>query len=167
MLLFLRPTNGVYLPPKVIRMEGKSTVEDIGVVQRDMPNFFVEAVTIADGRVYTESKEIVVPPEKRILNVEVIPSKLPSPSGRGAGGEGGETASSPRPLAGEGSGVRADSKTKSAQTPDSPHPNPLPKGEGTEKSPLPKGEGTEKSPLPEGEGTMAFRPDEKARVRSS
>ena len=36
-----------------------------------MPNFFVEAVTIADGRVYTETKEIVVPPEKRVLNVDV------------------------------------------------------------------------------------------------
>ena len=107
-LLFSHPTNGVYLPPKVIRLDGKSTVEEIGVVQKDMPNFFVEAVTVADGRVYTETKEIVVPPEKRVLNVEVIPSKLPSPSGRGAGGEG-----------------------DSNQQADGPHPNPLPKGEGT------------------------------------
>ncbi len=74
-LLFVRPSNGVYLPPKVIRLRGKSTVEEIGVVKKDMPNFFVEAVTIADGKVYTEAKEIVVPPEKRILNVEIIPSK--------------------------------------------------------------------------------------------
>jgi uncharacterized protein YfaS (alpha-2-macroglobulin family) len=73
-LLFTRPTNGVYLPPKILRLEGKSTVEEIGVVKRDMPNFFVEAVTIADGRIYTETKEIVVPPEKRILNVELKPS---------------------------------------------------------------------------------------------
>ena len=74
-LLFARPTNGVYLPPKVIRLDGKSTVEEIGVVKKDMPNFFVEAVTIADGKVYTEAKEIVVPPEKRVLNVEIEPSK--------------------------------------------------------------------------------------------
>ena len=74
-LLFMRPTNGVYLPPKVIRLDGKSTVEEIGVVQKDMPNFFVEAVTVADGRVYTETKEIVVPPEKRVLNVAIQPSK--------------------------------------------------------------------------------------------
>ena len=31
-LLFVRPTNGVYLPPKVLRLQGKSTVEEIGVV---------------------------------------------------------------------------------------------------------------------------------------
>ncbi|MCA9147546.1 MAG: hypothetical protein KDB05_32455, partial [Planctomycetales bacterium] len=61
-LLFVRPANGVYLPPKVIRMQGKSIVEEIAVIRKDMPNFFVEAMTIADGNVYTEMKEIVVPP---------------------------------------------------------------------------------------------------------
>jgi len=73
-LLFLRPSNGIYLPPKVLRLEGKSTVVPIGVMQKDMPNFFVEALTVADGRVSTETKQIVVPPEKRILNVAVEPS---------------------------------------------------------------------------------------------
>lgn len=73
-LLFVRPTNGVYLPPKVIRLKGKSTIEEIGVVKKDMPNFFVEAVTVANSRVHTETKEIVVPPEKRVLNIEVLPS---------------------------------------------------------------------------------------------
>ena len=100
--LFARPANGVYLPPKVIRLDGKSTVEEIGVVQKDMPNFFVEAVTIADGRVYTETKEIVVPPEKRVLNVAIEPMRLPSPSGRGAGGEGGRA---------EGSEGRGDARS--------------------------------------------------------
>lgn len=74
-LLFVRPSNGIYLPPKLLRLEGKSAVEEVAVVKRDMPNFFVEAVTIAGGKVYTETKEIVVPPEKRVLSVEVQPSK--------------------------------------------------------------------------------------------
>jgi uncharacterized protein YfaS (alpha-2-macroglobulin family) len=74
-LLFVRPANGVYLEPKVLRVRGKTTIEDIAVVQKDMPNFFVEAVTISGGRIHSETKEIVVPPEKRILNVEVEPSK--------------------------------------------------------------------------------------------
>ena len=38
-----------------------------------MPNFFVEAVTVADGKVHTEAREIVVPPETRVLNVAVEP----------------------------------------------------------------------------------------------
>ena len=74
-LLFTRPANGIYLPPEVIRLDGKSIVREIGVVKKDMPNFFVEALTVADGRVYSETKEIVVPPEKRVLNVDIQPSK--------------------------------------------------------------------------------------------
>ncbi|MBN1256177.1 MAG: alpha-2-macroglobulin, partial [Planctomycetes bacterium] len=73
-LLFLRPSNGVYLKPKLIRMQGKSTVEAITVTKKDMPNFFIEAVTIADGKLYTAMREVIVPPEKRVLNVEVLTS---------------------------------------------------------------------------------------------
>ena len=73
-LLFVRPTNGVYFRPKIIRLKGKSTVEEILVVKKDMPNFFVEATTVFDGRVISQTKEVVVPPEKRVLNVQVIPS---------------------------------------------------------------------------------------------
>ena len=73
-LLFVRPANGVYLPPKILRLRGQSTVEEIAVVKKDMPNFFIEAVTIAGGNAYSEAKEIVVPPEERILNIEVLPS---------------------------------------------------------------------------------------------
>jgi uncharacterized protein YfaS (alpha-2-macroglobulin family) len=73
-LLFVRPANGVYLPPRMVRLEGKSTVAEIDVIKKDMPNFFVEALVIADGKVHNQIKEIVVPPEKRVLNVEVLPS---------------------------------------------------------------------------------------------
>ncbi|HEY4761793.1 MAG TPA: MG2 domain-containing protein [Thermoguttaceae bacterium] len=73
-LLFLRPTNGIYLPPKILRLDGKSSIYDVDVSKKDMPNFFVEALTVADGRIYSETKEIVVPPEKRVLNVEIQPS---------------------------------------------------------------------------------------------
>ncbi|HEX3313697.1 MAG TPA: MG2 domain-containing protein, partial [Gemmataceae bacterium] len=74
-LLFLRPTNNIYLAPKVLRLNGKSIEEQIEVVTRDMPNFFVEAVTISDGRIHSELREIVVPPEKRVLDVAVLPNQ--------------------------------------------------------------------------------------------
>ena len=60
--LFIRPTNGVYLPPQILRIAGKSTVVEIPISKKDMPNFFVEAVTVHGGKVYTETREIVVPP---------------------------------------------------------------------------------------------------------
>ena len=73
-LLFVRPQNGTYLPPKVLRMRGKSVVEEIAIVKKDMPNFFIEAITVADGQVHTQVKQIVVPPERRVVDVEVLPS---------------------------------------------------------------------------------------------
>ncbi|HEV7282752.1 MAG TPA: MG2 domain-containing protein [Pirellulaceae bacterium] len=73
-LLFVKPSNGVYLPPRMLKLKGKSTVVDIEVAKKDMPNFFVEAVTVSGAQDYSVAKEIVVPPEKRILNLEVLPS---------------------------------------------------------------------------------------------
>jgi alpha-2-macroglobulin len=72
--VFLRPANGVYLKPKVLRLKGKSAVDEIPIEKKDMPNFFIEAVTVSGGKLYTEIKEIVVPPEKRVLDVAVEPS---------------------------------------------------------------------------------------------
>ena len=72
-LLFVRPANGVYKPPELISIDGKSAVREILVTKKDMPNFFVEAVTISNGKVFSEVREIIVPPEKRVLNLEVLP----------------------------------------------------------------------------------------------
>ncbi len=73
-LLFVRPANGFYLPPKVLRLTGKSIVEELDVAKKDMPNFFAEAVTVYDGELHTQTRELIVPPEQRVLNVEVKPS---------------------------------------------------------------------------------------------
>ena len=81
-LLFVRPTNGVYLPPKVIHLQGKSTVEEIGIVPRDMPNIFVEALTVSGGKVHDEAREIAVPPESRVVDIAVEPSQRPTSPAR-------------------------------------------------------------------------------------
>jgi uncharacterized protein YfaS (alpha-2-macroglobulin family) len=73
-VLFVRPAGSTYPKPTMLHLHGKSLVHEIGVVQGDMPNFFVEAFTISDGRLYTETREIIVPPEKRVVNVAVEPS---------------------------------------------------------------------------------------------
>ncbi len=73
-VLFLRPEQGVYGSPDVIRLEGKSTVVEIPIEANDQPNFFVEAITIADGELHSVTKQIVVPPKKRVIEVEAQPS---------------------------------------------------------------------------------------------
>jgi uncharacterized protein YfaS (alpha-2-macroglobulin family) len=74
-LLFVRAENGLYPQPKLVRVQGKSTVENIQIGKADMPNMFVEALTISNGRVHSEIREIHVPPEQRLANVEVQSTK--------------------------------------------------------------------------------------------
>ena len=74
-LLFLRPSNGIYMPPRFVRLRGKSAVAEIGIVPRDMPNLFVEALTVANGKIHSEAREIVVPPESRVVNLAVEPAQ--------------------------------------------------------------------------------------------
>ncbi len=59
---------------RLVHITGQSTEIEIPVSQKDMPNFFIEAATVSNARVHTAMREIIVPPEKRILNVEVLPS---------------------------------------------------------------------------------------------
>lgn len=75
LLLFTRPVNGVYDEPEVIRLTGKSTLRELPVTTIDMPNFFVEAVAVHGGTVHTETREIRVPPEQRVLHVTVTPER--------------------------------------------------------------------------------------------
>ena len=70
-LLFVRPSNSIYLAPKLVRLNGKSTIKEIDVGKKDMPNFFVESITISDARIFTDVREVIVPPADRILNVSV------------------------------------------------------------------------------------------------
>ncbi|MFK7777431.1 MAG: alpha-2-macroglobulin family protein, partial [Gimesia sp.] len=74
-LLFIRPVKGNYSAPHVLKLAGKSTVYELDVTRKDMPNFFVEAVTIHQGQVHTVAREIAVPPEKRVVNLEIEPSE--------------------------------------------------------------------------------------------
>jgi len=73
--LFIRSSQGEKEETKIIRIEGKSQVVNIPVGIGDMPNFFIDAVTVANGGVHSVTREIVLPPEKRTLGVEVIPAK--------------------------------------------------------------------------------------------
>jgi uncharacterized protein YfaS (alpha-2-macroglobulin family) len=72
--LFVRPANGAYPKPEILRLTGKSKVHTVKVA-RDMPNFFIEAFTVRDGQVRHVVREVIVPPEKRVLGLEVEPSE--------------------------------------------------------------------------------------------
>jgi len=73
--LFIRSNQGKQEETRIILIDGKSQVVEIPVALGDMPNFFIDGVTVADGGVHSVTREIVLPPEKRKLGVEVIPAK--------------------------------------------------------------------------------------------
>ena len=37
----------------MLKLKGKSALEEVAVVKKDMPNFYVEAVTVSGGQVVT------------------------------------------------------------------------------------------------------------------
>lgn len=74
-LLFVRPENGTYEKPVTLKLKGKTTEFHVPIEKGDMPNIFIEAITVSNARVFTATKNVAVPPEKRVLDVEVVPSK--------------------------------------------------------------------------------------------
>lgn len=72
--LFLRPVGGIYSKPRVLPIDGKSKVIELSVKPGDLPNFYLEAHTVSDGKLHTVTRQIVVPPESRVLQVEAEPS---------------------------------------------------------------------------------------------
>jgi uncharacterized protein YfaS (alpha-2-macroglobulin family) len=74
-LLLVRSNGRTADELRMIRIEGKSKEVSIKLSQGDMPNIFVQAITFSNGRVVLETKQIVLPPVKRLLRVEVEPAK--------------------------------------------------------------------------------------------
>ncbi len=74
-LLFIRPSNGIVPQPKFVQLKNKTATVPIAVEANDQPNFFVEALTVYNGKFYSSTREIIVPPAKRVLDVAVKASK--------------------------------------------------------------------------------------------
>ncbi|MFN0129257.1 MAG: alpha-2-macroglobulin family protein [Verrucomicrobiales bacterium] len=68
---YIKPSAGIAPRPQLLKLAGKSSTQMITVALGDMPNFFVEAFTVSDGKVHSAMREIAVPPAKRVLNMEV------------------------------------------------------------------------------------------------
>jgi len=73
-LLFVRPLQGVYPQPQVLRIQGHTHEIEIPLTLADMPNVFVEAVSVQGARVYEEVRQIAIPPVSRALQLELMPS---------------------------------------------------------------------------------------------
>jgi uncharacterized protein YfaS (alpha-2-macroglobulin family)/tetratricopeptide (TPR) repeat protein len=68
-------SQGVLINWRFIDLASRSTVIDIPVEAKDVPNFFVEATLVRNGRIHTESRELFVPPVHGLLNVDLRADK--------------------------------------------------------------------------------------------
>ena len=67
--------------PEVLEVRDKNITASVSIRNSDMPNIFIEAWTVSDGRLNREVKQIIVPPEKKVLKVAVTSAgKLYKPS---------------------------------------------------------------------------------------
>lgn len=73
-LLFLRSVNGICSMPEIVKLDGTQGTYEFTLTDADRPNIFVEALTVADGRLYEQQREIPVVPAERVVNVEITPS---------------------------------------------------------------------------------------------
>ncbi len=67
--------HGVLQRYRFIDIPSRSTVIDIPVEDWHVPNFFVEATLVRNGRIHMEGRELFVPPVKGLLNVAIKPDK--------------------------------------------------------------------------------------------
>lgn len=60
---------------QILTLDGKTTVVEIPIGKEDVPNFFLTAVTVRNGQIIQETREICVPPAKEFLDVTVTADK--------------------------------------------------------------------------------------------
>lgn len=60
--------------PQILRRNDKSGLYEFLIEQGDMPNIFVEGICAAEGEVSTVVRQIAVPPQSRVLNMELRPA---------------------------------------------------------------------------------------------
>ncbi|BCU75781.1 MG2 domain-containing protein [Luteolibacter sp. LG18] len=73
--LFLRAEQGGGREAKRIILDGRSSEVEIPLSRNDMPNIFIEGVTVHGADVHTAVRQILLPPESRVLDVTVEPAK--------------------------------------------------------------------------------------------
>jgi uncharacterized protein YfaS (alpha-2-macroglobulin family) len=64
-------SHGTLLDWRFIDIPSRSKVIDVPIEARHVPNFFVEATLVRNGRVHTDARELFVPPDRGLLNVTV------------------------------------------------------------------------------------------------
>ncbi|MCC7386041.1 MAG: hypothetical protein IT384_29605 [Deltaproteobacteria bacterium] len=70
---------------EVLTAQRFATLVKVDIGERQTPNFFVSAVAVTGGQVYTRQRSVIVPPREKILRVEVAPDRPEAKPGEQVG----------------------------------------------------------------------------------
>ncbi len=71
--------------PELLEVRDHIARTSFNIRAADMPNIFIEAWAVVDGKIYNEVKQILIPPEKKVLNIAVTPLEKSYKPGQKAG----------------------------------------------------------------------------------
>lgn len=73
--LFLHVTDGAGREAKRIQLDAKSLEIEVPLTLKDMPNVFIEGITVHGAKVHTAVKQILLPPLGKMIEVTLEPAK--------------------------------------------------------------------------------------------
>jgi hypothetical protein len=73
--LFLHIAGSAGREAKRIQLDGKSLEVDVPLTLQDMPNMFIEGITVHGAKVHTAVKQILLPPVSKMIDVTLEPAK--------------------------------------------------------------------------------------------
>jgi uncharacterized protein YfaS (alpha-2-macroglobulin family) len=73
--LFLHVAGSAGREARRIQLDGKSLEVEVPLDLRDMPNMFIEGVTVFGAKVHTAVREILLPPAGKLIEVTLEPTK--------------------------------------------------------------------------------------------
>ncbi len=73
--VFLRAGMPAAEEAKLVKLDGKSREIEVPVELADMPNVFIEGVTVHGARVHTAVRQILLPPVSKLVEVTLEPAK--------------------------------------------------------------------------------------------
>jgi uncharacterized protein YfaS (alpha-2-macroglobulin family) len=73
--LFLHVAGSAGREAKRIQLDGKSLEVEVPLDLRDMPNMFIEGVTVRDAKLHKAVRQILLPPVSKLIEVTLQPAK--------------------------------------------------------------------------------------------
>jgi uncharacterized protein YfaS (alpha-2-macroglobulin family) len=73
--LFLHIAGSAGREARRVQLDGKSLEVDVPLDLRDMPNMFIEGITVFDAEVHSAVRQILLPPVSKLIEVTLEPAK--------------------------------------------------------------------------------------------